>query len=444
MTDDELRKKKEQIDMLQAEQGSAPAPEQFDSEQGMIDTINQYKSKIDEGDKELTWKDRLPDMLAALHNTINYGSNSRQPNMDMNYASGIQKQRSASKKENLANLNNLKKMYGDYSTKKENSAYKKANLDRQLKADKYREESDVMKYKEREKDRDFEASQTEKAMKLKERMRMLNQDDRMAFEDYRQSGNRKTQADMELLRNKNMLERAKLDAKLKDDAKKVLSKKQEADIKLANDKLKNTAKVPTFGEKEQIKADVKEKMAVSKENRKTRKETEGVISGIEDQIKSVKKARDLVKNASKSGLSDTGPVDQYSSKMSDRGQALEQAINQVSLDKMVKMFAGMSKAIDSDAERAFFQASQPAMNKYPAANIKILDDMLVNLESLKTKNSNLRDNITTKGERVDVDRPEKKQAMSIDPKIKEYADQYELSYEKAEQVLRSRGYNGKK
>jgi hypothetical protein len=217
----------------------------------------------------------------------------------------------------------------------------------------------------------------------------------------------------------------------------------EKDRKLKKELAEAKPKEISFAEKEQAKADVKERMQVNKENRQAKKEAKDVITGIDEQIANVKKARQLMTKAADSkNVADTGPIDQFIAKTTDKGQELEQAMNSVSLDKMVKMFAGMSKAIDSDAERAFFQSAQPAMGKYPTVNKKILDDMLINLESLKTKNKTFMNSINDKGEMIEQDSTPTEDKPSIDPKIKNYADENDLDYEKAEKILRSRGYNG--
>ena len=162
-------------------------------------------------------------------------------------------------------------------------------------------------------------------------------------------------------------------------------------------------KEPSFEEKETIKAQVKDKVSQAKENRKIREQAIKSIDNVDDQIKSVEKAINVLDSATKSGLTDTGPIDQFAGKLSGKGQRLEQALNQVSLDKMVKMFSGMSKAIDSDAERAFFQSAQPSMGKYPSENKKILEDMLNRLRSIKNREIKTKESIDLSGKREEVE-----------------------------------------
>jgi hypothetical protein len=221
----------------------------------------------------------------------------------------LQKQRGAKKQADLGNLNNLKKMYGDYMTKKEKSAntkkehkYKQAKLDadekemqRRIKQDEknnsYREKAERLKYEEKDKDRDFEMSRAERAAEIKERMMSLSNEDRMALEDRRQDGNRKTQADIELLRNKHMVERAKLEADLKEKAKKVLSKKEEEEIKTLRQKQDNKK---TEGEKVADREFAKEY-------------TKWNVSGRADYDVNSKIFRDAIKDV-KSGKIETGTM----------------------------------------------------------------------------------------------------------------------------------------
>jgi hypothetical protein len=81
----------------------------------------------------------------------------------------------------------------------------------------------------------------------------------------------------------------------------------------------------------------------------------------------------------------TGPFDKYKAAITGEGQAIENALNKISLSEMTKSFAGMSKAIDSDAERAFFQSAQASMDKYEDVNVDVLKEMKANLESLREK-----------------------------------------------------------
>lgn len=52
--------------------------------------------------------------------------------------------------------------------------------------------------------------------------------------------------------------------------------------------------------------------------------------------------------------------------------ALKQRYNDLALDKMVQMFSGMSKAIDSDSERAFFNSTVASTDKSDLTNYQVI------------------------------------------------------------------------
>jgi hypothetical protein len=146
-------------------------------------------------------------------------------------------------------------------------------------------------------------------------------------------------------------------------------------------------KEPTFEEKEMVKAEVKQKLEDDKFKKKEIKTTKDAISNVDEQIEKVRRAKTLMKDLAKKGkFADTGPIDQYITGASDEGQKLRQAFNDLSLTKMTKMFKGMSKAIDSDAERKMFEQSQASLSNYPDVNLEILDNLEKALESSKAKN----------------------------------------------------------
>lgn len=139
-------------------------------------------------------------------------------------------------------------------------------------------------------------------------------------------------------------------------------------------------KEPTFEEKETKKLQIKEKLADSKEDRENKKEAKSALKSLDSQEEFIDKAIKLIEEGAS-----TGPIDQYTSKVTPTGQKLQKAINNIALDKMTKMFAGMSKAIDSDAERAFFQSTQPSMSDFESVNLDTLRDLKANIKSLREK-----------------------------------------------------------
>lgn len=137
----------------------------------------------------------------------------------------------------------------------------------------------------------------------------------------------------------------------------------------------------TWEQKEAKKADIKSSVQEKKENREIRNDAKSALDALEQQEKTINEA---LKMLEEDGVA-TGPLDQYYSKFTAKGQTLEKKLNNLALDKMVKMFAGMSKAIDSDAERAFFQSTVPSMGDYERVNIETLRDLRDTIQKLKAK-----------------------------------------------------------
>lgn len=145
---------------------------------------------------------------------------------------------------------------------------------------------------------------------------------------------------------------------------------------------------PDWKEKEKYKADLKQGMVDKKEMDKETKAIKKSQDNLSEQLGRIKRARSLIAKMKKNkGLVDTGPLDQYAASFSEEGQELRQALNDLSLDKMSKLFQGMSKAVDSDAERKMFEQSQASMSNFPEVNIRVLESMEKGIRSLQNKNS---------------------------------------------------------
>lgn len=82
-----------------------------------------------------------------------------------------------------------------------------------------------------------------------------------------------------------------------------------------------------------------------------------------------------VKYSNSSWLGGTGPVASLGGAKTLFDQStedLDRLYKTIALEKMKTQFAGMSKAIDSDAERAFFMASQPSIKNEDKTNANII------------------------------------------------------------------------
>jgi hypothetical protein len=78
---------------------------------------------------------------------------------------------------------------------------------------------------------------------------------------------------------------------------------------------------------------------------------------------------------SRNTVGGTGPIATlggFTKNFSESAQTLDSKFKNFSLDKMTKMFQGMSKAVDSDAERRAFEATAPSLTNDDDTNIKII------------------------------------------------------------------------
>jgi hypothetical protein len=195
---------------------------------------------------------------------------------------------------------------------------------------------------------------------------------------------------------------------------------------------------PSFEEKEKIKAKVKEEAQISKENRELKKQLEPAIATVEDQIKNVKDAINLI---NKSKIAGTGPLDQYFAGATPEGQLLKKALGNIQLDTLVTKFQGMSRAVDTETDRKFFQETQPSMGNFETTNKKMLNDILKRLEGIKERSQNKLKEISSQNQvkSQPVETQQKKATNLV--KIKGPSGQEAtMTEEKAQKYLSKPGY----
>jgi len=120
------------------------------------------------------------------------------------------------------------------------------------------------------------------------------------------------------------------------------------------------AKDPGFEEKEIIK----EKTKVRAENRKSRKQLDKdyqTWDALEQQIDNAIKIATEYNSGLGPGSGAIAKTKSLFGGWSQDTQRLENSLQKLSLDQMVKQFAGMSKAIDTPAERAQFESTVPTI-----------------------------------------------------------------------------------
>lgn len=132
-------------------------------------------------------------------------------------------------------------------------------------------------------------------------------------------------------------------------------------------------------EKLLLQDELKENQRIRQENRKERTQLEKDITKSENLIKMVQAAKDKFDKYSEKSISGTGPIATLGGStryLSEDTQDLDSLFRTLSLDSMVKMFSGMSKAIDTNAERAAFEATQPSLSNDDEVNKNILNRQL--------------------------------------------------------------------
>ncbi len=205
----------------------------------------------------------------------------------------------------------------------------------------------------------------------------------------------------------------------------------------ASGKASGKGEQPSFEEKEKIKASVKEQFQVGKENRELKKQLEPAIATVDDQIKNVKDAISLI---NKSKISGTGPLDQYFASITPEGQLLKKSLGNIQLDTLVTKFQGMSRAVDTETDRKFFQETQPNMGNFETTNKKMLGDILKRLEGVKERSENKLKEISSQKEETQPVETQQQKATNL-VKIKGPSGQEAtMTEEKAQKYLSKPGY----
>lgn len=85
-----------------------------DIRQKMLANIENLEKEANAKDEGVSLTDRLPDILAALHNTINYGQGTSLPTLKTDHGDKLAKSRAAGKKDKVNKLQQLQNAYKDY------------------------------------------------------------------------------------------------------------------------------------------------------------------------------------------------------------------------------------------------------------------------------------------------------------------------------------------
>ncbi|MFM6994502.1 MAG: hypothetical protein ACKOWO_05220 [Sediminibacterium sp.] len=124
------------------------------------------------------------------------------------------------------------------------------------------------------------------------------------------------------------------------------------------------------------------------ENRKTLKELDKDEQKTASLLKQIDDAQKTFENYSKNSIGGTGilsTVGGLTPLVSQKAGNLESKFNTLALKNLVSAFSGMSKAVDTDAERAIFQSTQPSLRNDDETNRENLRAMREAAQSMLDK-----------------------------------------------------------
>lgn len=200
--------------------------------------------------------------------------------------------------------------------------------------------------------------------------------------------------------------------------------KQNKDMAEMKDKTAN-AKI----ESDELKADKKEKakenQAIHKENRKLRTELDKAEGTVDAQIKMMEEAKKKFIAYSKKSPGGTGPLATLggaTTLVSQPTEAMNSTFKNISFDTLIKSFQGMSKAVDSDAERRAFESTQPSITQDDKTNMMLLDQRINALKSLKQKTAAAKAKYDRDGRFTDDDPAPEKEMTDHDKQALAWAN----------------------
>lgn len=189
--------------------------------------------------------------------------------------------------------------------------------------------------------------------------------------------------------------------------------KSYADIKPLIDLFEKTK--PKFSEVKE-----REDAQIRKENRKLREGLSGAETSLKGQLSALKEAKKQFEKYSKNSTGGTGFLSTYGGAkkvFSKDLESLDSTFKRLQLDEMVKIFAGLSKAIDSDAERKAFESTQPSITLDDATNMMILERKIQAAEGLLKKTEAAKNRYDTRGNFTDEEPTQEVKRLGNDGKV---------------------------
>ena len=166
-----------------------------------------------------------------------------------------------------------------------------------------------------------------------------------------------------------------------------------------------------FEEKEDIKLQKKLELENKKEEKRIKKEDRETNRAMLESRKQLNNKLDQIKNMRKqyedflakkgrfknSGYNPSGPIMGNLAGYDEESSAMQAIFGDYALDEMGRKFEGMSKAVDSDAERRYFERTQPNMANTETANKMILDTAEEKVKALLQKIDDAQTNYKDSG-----------------------------------------------
>lgn len=210
------------------------------------------------------------------------------------------------------------------------------------------------------------------------------------------------------------------------------------DMKLKErEALSKTNPLQEFFQKEKIKEDIQ----VNKEDRKERAKLDEAEKSLTGSLKELKGAYKQFDDYSRSSITGTGPLATLggtSKYFNQKTEGLDSAFRKIGLDEMVKMFAGMSKAVDSNAERRAFESTQPSITLDDTTNREIFERKIKAAERLLNKTREAKKRFDESGS---FNSPQGNQGQSGYPRVVRKGNQSAtVANEQEEQEAREEGF----
>ena len=196
--------------------------------------------------------------------------------------------------------------------------------------------------------------------------------------------------------------------------------KQKREQDLADAERKEKEKEARDAGKESAKqreSDLKERQKIAEENRKEVIKINTSLDKLRDVSMNIEKAKRLAieyESKNRIGTGAIATVGGLTGKLSPPLENLNEIYQAVSLSAMSKMFEGMSKAVDSDAERAKFEASQPGIDNFHSTNLASLERQQEATDSLIKKLKAAKSDYTKKSTAKQIAKERTKEQAPMD------------------------------